>query len=86
MGPGGWGLEGAEGLGSGEGGLDPRGTGRTLVPSDGRTENPPSVLQDIVPFGSVAGRQEEKQQQQQHRIKKKRHNEMVFETTWSTIS
>ena len=45
---GGWGLGGAEELGSV--GLDHRGTGRRF----GRTEIPPSVLQDIVPFRSAA--------------------------------
>ena len=39
MGPGGWGLEGAD---------------RTDARSLGRMEIPPSVLQDIVPFGSAA--------------------------------
>ena len=32
-----WGLERAEGLGLGAGGLDPQGTGRTDGRSDGRT-------------------------------------------------
>ena len=64
MGPGGWGLEGAEGLKSGVGGGwtlgGPDGCSfpRSLVPSfprtDGRTEISPFVLQDIVPFGSAA--------------------------------
>ena len=50
---GGWGLERAEGLGSG-GGLDPQGTsGRTFARTDGR-KILPSVLQDIVPYGSAA--------------------------------
>ena len=47
-GVGGWGLERAEGLGSG-GGLDPQGTsgrtfGRSFVRSDGRTEIPPCSI------------------------------------------
>ena len=49
----GWGLEGAGGLG----GLEPGGTGRTFVCSFARSGGrklPPSVLYDIVPFGSAA--------------------------------
>ena len=62
-GVGGWGLERAEGLGPGGGGWtlrgrpDGRSDGRSLVRSfvrsDGRKIHP-SVLQDIVPFGSAA--------------------------------
>ena len=58
MGPGGWGLDGAEGLGSGGGwtlrGRDRRSFFWTFFRLFGGTEIPPSVLQDIVSFGSAA--------------------------------
>ena len=53
---GGWGLERAEGLGSG-GGLDPQGTGRTFVHSfgrlDGRIEIHPVFYRTSSPSGPL---------------------------------
>ena len=67
MDPGGWGLEGAEGLREGAGPSGDRtdvrtfarSLARTFVRTDGRKIHP-SVRQDIVPFGFAAQNSQEK--------------------------
>ena len=74
-GPGGWVLEGAEGLGLGGGwtlrGLpDGRSLARSFARSDGRKIHP-SVLKDIVPFGSAAQKRR-KEKEKEKKIKRKK--------------